>query len=85
MNTTITISNDPSIIGPEGTIEELDAYARRLEIELEDEFGEDITVRLGSVFRTEVEGSAAVADRVKEIEQGTEWCQVLLRACDGLV
>jgi hypothetical protein len=83
MTNTITISNDPALLGPDGTIDELRAYARRLELELQAEFDEEIKVRLGSVFRTTVEGSARVAARVREIEAGTEWCQVLLRACDG--
>lgn len=83
--TIITISNDVSTIGPEGTTEELAAFARRLEIELQHYFDDDnIVVTLGSVFRTEVDGRDDVRERVAEIEGGTEWCQVLLRACDGL-
>jgi hypothetical protein len=81
--TTVTISDDPSHLGPEGTIDELQRYARRLQTELEAEFDDEVEVQLGSVFRTEVNGSASVEARVREIEAGTEWMQILLRACDS--
>lgn len=87
MTTTVTISDNPRVLGPGVTDDELLAYARRLELELTVEFDleldDDISVRIGPVESTVVEGSPAVATRVREIESG-EWCGILLRACDGL-
>ena len=74
----VTISNDPTTLGPDATADDLQAYAAALESMLTSEFGarDYIVVRTGSVERSEAT-DADVERRVHEIESSDEWTQIL--------
>lgn len=85
----ITISNDPITIGDNASREDLEAYGKQLAEEMSLEFNCDCYYSLASCIKSSAKCSdsdleLAIQDRVREIECGDQWIEVLERSRERL-